>query len=77
MLPSITGRDPERVEHLPETFPIVRACQRVCVQFIDLREVSDGRDDLNAISGWTVLLSVLDARLAQALDLFPAGLKLT
>ncbi|ALR20067.1 5'-methylthioadenosine/S-adenosylhomocysteine nucleosidase [Sphingobium baderi] len=52
-----------------ETFAIARACQRFEVPLMGLRGISDGPGELSGISGWTQLLSLLDERLAEAVDL--------
>ncbi|WP_066515146.1 5'-methylthioadenosine/S-adenosylhomocysteine nucleosidase [Sphingobium cloacae] len=57
-----------------ETFAIARACQRFDVPLMGLRGVSDGPGELNHVSGWRELLSLLDERLAAAVDLLPDAL---
>ena len=60
-----------------ETFAVLRACQRFGVPLIGLRGVSDGPGDVQGLLDWTALLGVLDARLAEAVDMladaFAAG----
>ncbi len=57
-----------------ETFAIVRACQRFGVPVVGLRGVSDGPGTLAGIDDWTGMLGVLDARLAELVDVL-AGVK--
>lgn len=57
-----------------ETFAVLRACQRFGVPMIGLRGVSDGPGELEALSGWTHLLALLDERLARAVDTLSAVL---
>jgi adenosylhomocysteine nucleosidase len=57
-----------------ETFAVLRACQVFGVSMIGLRGVSDGPGELEALGGWTQLLSLLDERLADALDHLPSAL---
>ncbi|WP_255326254.1 5'-methylthioadenosine/S-adenosylhomocysteine nucleosidase [Sphingobium sp. EM0848] len=58
-----------------ETFAVVRACQRFRVPVMGLRGVSDGPGELSDMLGWTQLLSLLDERLAQAVDLLADALQ--
>lgn len=51
-----------------ETFAVLRACQRFGVPLAGLRGISDGVGELADLVGWTELLGILDARLAEALD---------
>ena len=57
-----------------ETFAIARACQRFGVPMMGLRGISDGPGELADMLGWTQLLSLLDERLAAAVDLLPGAL---
>lgn len=57
-----------------ETFAIARACQRFAVPLTGLRGVSDGAGELNDMLGWTQLLTLLDERLAAAVDLLADAL---
>ena len=51
-----------------ETFAIARACQRFGVPLMGLRGISDGPGELNNMLGWTQLLSLIDEKLAVAVD---------
>ena len=51
-----------------ETFAIARACQCFSVPLMGLRGISDGPGELNDMLGWTQLLSLIDERLARAVD---------
>ena len=51
-----------------ETFAVLRACQRFEVPLVGLRGVSDGANDLVHYSDWAEYLHVVDARLAEAVD---------
>jgi len=51
-----------------ETFAIARACQRFGVPLMGLRGISDGPGELNDMLGWTQLLSLIDEKLAVAVD---------
>lgn len=53
-----------------ESFAIFRAARRFGVPMIGLRGISDGRSDLTGLHDWTEYLSVLDRKLALALDDF-------
>jgi adenosylhomocysteine nucleosidase len=57
-----------------ETFAIARACQRFETPMIGLRGVSDGPGTLSGIHDWTGMLALLDARLAEAVDLIPLAM---
>lgn len=57
-----------------ETFAIARACSRFDVPLMGLRGVSDGPGELDGMIGWTQLLSLLDERLATAVDMLPDAL---
>lgn len=52
-----------------ETFAVARACDRFDIPLMGLRGVSDGPGELNAMVEWTELLSLLDDRLATAVDM--------
>lgn len=52
-----------------ETFAVLRACHMHDVPLIGLRGISDGAADLKHLSDWTEYLHVVDANLAQAVDL--------
>jgi len=52
-----------------ETFAHLRAAQRFGVPLIGLRGVSDGAEELRHLSDWTQALGVIDAHLAQAVDM--------
>lgn len=58
--------DAEMVEM--ETFAILRVCQHYGVPLIGLRGISDGASDLHHFDDWTVLLHVIDEKLAHAVD---------
>lgn len=60
-----------------ETFAVARACQLFNVPLMGLRGVSDGPGELNAMLGWTELLSLLDEKLAIAVDQLRAVLSAT
>ena len=55
-----------------ETFAVLRACKRFGLPMLALRGISDGPGDLTAMSGWTDLLGLIDARLAEAADVLLA-----
>jgi adenosylhomocysteine nucleosidase len=57
-----------------ETFAVARACQRFGIPMIGLRGVSDGPGTLSGIHDWTGMLALLDARLAEAVDLIPLAM---
>ena len=57
-----------------ETFATLRACQRFGVPLIALRGISDGAAPLEGLHSWTEYLHIVDARLAQAVDLLRAAL---
>lgn len=52
-----------------ETWSIARACMRAAVPLIALRGISDGQSDLKGLNDWADYLPLIDARLAQAVDL--------
>jgi adenosylhomocysteine nucleosidase len=60
-----------------ETFAIARACQNFNVPLMGIRGVSDGPGELDGMAGWTGLLSLLDERLAIAVDQLAAVLSST
>ncbi|MEJ7933440.1 5'-methylthioadenosine/S-adenosylhomocysteine nucleosidase [Sphingobium sp. AN558] len=51
-----------------ESFAVARACQRFDVPLMGLRGISDGPGELAGMLGWTQLLTLLDERLAIAVD---------
>jgi len=55
-----------------ETFAVLRACERFGLPMVGLRGISDGPGDLSAMSDWTDLLGLIDARLADAVDVLLA-----
>ncbi len=55
-----------------ETFAVLRACERFGVPMLGLRGISDGPGDLSAMSDWTSRLDLIDARLAEAVDVLIA-----
>lgn len=57
-----------------ETFATLRACHRFGVPLIALRGISDGAVPLEGLHSWTEYLHIVDARLAQAVDLLRAAL---
>lgn len=57
-----------------ETFAVLRACQHFGLPLIGLRGISDGTDELTHIGDWTQYLHLVDARLAEAVDLLAAAL---
>lgn len=58
-----------------ETWAVLRACQRFGVPLMGLRGVSDGPGELAELGGWTELLPLLDARLAEAVDALAPALQ--
>jgi len=64
------------VEHMVdmETYAIYRACQRFGLPLIALRGISDGDQELGAITGWTQYLGVIDVKLAEAVDRLEAAI---
>lgn len=60
-----------------ETWAVLRACQRAGVPLAGFRGVSDGPGELAELGGWTGLLPLLDARLANAVDALAAALAAT
>lgn len=57
-----------------ETFAVARACQRFGVPLMGLRGISDGPGELSGMLGWTQLLTLLDERLANAVDMLNSAL---
>ena len=55
-----------------ETYAVVRAAAKFGVPVMGLRGISDGKADLTVLEDWTETLSVIDAGLADALDLLKA-----
>lgn len=58
-----------------ETYAVLRACQAFGVPMIGLRGISDGAEELSRLSDWTQYLHLVDARLAEAVDLLEHGLR--
>lgn len=57
-----------------ETYATLRACMLAGVPLIALRGISDGRSDLTGLNDWTDYLHLIDARLADAVDILSAAL---
>lgn len=57
-----------------ETYAVARACMSHGVPLIGLRGISDGAEPLGGMMEWTRYLDVIDARLAEALDMVGAAL---
>lgn len=57
-----------------ESFAILRACQRFDLPLVVLRGISDGAAPLEGLHSWTEYLHIVDARLAEAVDLLAAEL---
>ena len=55
-----------------ETYAVLRACQTFDVPLVALRGISDGAAPLEGLHSWTEYLSIIDERLAQAVDLLTA-----
>jgi adenosylhomocysteine nucleosidase len=51
-----------------ETFAVLRACDRFGVPLLGLRGISDGKEELRALSDWTEYLHVIDEKLGAAVD---------
>ncbi len=51
-----------------ETWAVLRVCQRADIGLVGLRGISDGRDDLDGMSDWADMLTVIDQELALAVD---------
>lgn len=58
-----------------ETFAHLRTAQHFDLPLIGLRGISDGAEELRELTDWTRYLDVIDARLAQALDLLEAAIR--
>ncbi|MEM1283781.1 MAG: 5'-methylthioadenosine/S-adenosylhomocysteine nucleosidase [Pseudomonadota bacterium] len=58
-----------------ESFAIVRACQAFNVDFVGLRGVSDGAEEVRHYKDWADYLPHVDASLADALDHLKAQLE--
>ncbi len=67
-----TDIDADMVEM--ETYAELRACQAFNVALIGLRGISDGKAELTHIGDWTEYLSVIDEKLAAAVDLLEAAI---
>ena len=52
-----------------ETFAILRACHLFELPLIALRGISDGKDELDKLEDWTEYLHIIDAKLAQTIDI--------
>lgn len=52
-----------------ETFAVLRACQSFGVPLLALRGISDGQGEVTKLSDWTEYLHIIDARLAEAVDI--------
>lgn len=55
-----------------ESFAVLRACQAFGVPLVVVRGISDGVSELTGISDWTRDLSIIDEKLAGAVDLIEA-----
>lgn len=55
-----------------ETFAVLRACQAYNVPLLALRGISDGKEEVTRLTDWTQYLHIIDARLAEAVDLVEA-----
>jgi adenosylhomocysteine nucleosidase len=53
-----------------ECFAVVRAARRYGIATIGLRGISDGRTELLQLEDWSDTLSLIDEKLAAAIDLF-------
>ena len=71
--PAYAGIDADMVDM--ESFAVLRACQQFNVPLMVVRGISDGVANLSGIDDWTRNLGVIDARLADAVDLIAAALK--
>jgi adenosylhomocysteine nucleosidase len=56
-----------------ETYAVLRACQAFEVPLLALRGISDGKEHLAGMTGWTQYLHIIDERLAAAVDLVEAA----
>jgi|TARA_R110001583_G_scaffold96819_4_gene241500 adenosylhomocysteine nucleosidase len=52
-----------------ETYAIWRVCDKFKLPLIGLRGISDGKTELNHISGWTAYLDIIDRKLSDAVCL--------
>lgn len=57
-----------------ESWAVLRACQSFGVPMIGWRGISDGQEELRALDDWTQYLHLVDARLAEAVDLLAQAL---
>lgn len=57
-----------------ESWAVLRACQSFAVPMIGWRGISDGREELHALKDWTQYLHLVDARLAEAVDMLEQAL---
>lgn len=51
-----------------ESFAVLRACDRFGLPLLGLRGISDGKEELRALSDWTEYLHVIDEKLSAAVD---------
>ena len=58
-----------------ECFAVLRAAHRYGIPTIGLRGISDGRAALTRLGDWTHALSLIDQRLAAAIDLFDSQVR--
>ncbi len=56
-----------------ETYAVLRACQRHGLPLIALRGISDGDRELGTLADWTQYLSIIDVKLAEAVDRLEAA----
>jgi adenosylhomocysteine nucleosidase len=52
-----------------ESYAVLRACQRYGLPLLVLRGISDGAEELRAVTDWTRYLHIVDERLAATVDL--------
>lgn len=57
-----------------ETYAVKRACDRFGLPLVALRGISDGAAELRQIDDWTRYLSIIDERLAEAVDMLEAAI---
>lgn len=57
-----------------ETYAVLRACEAFGVPLVGLRAISDGDEELGRYGDWADCLPLLDARLADAVDVLAADL---
>ena len=56
-----------------ETYAVKRACDRFGLPLVALRGISDGATEVRHIDDWTRYLHIVDARLAEAVDLLESA----